>query len=150
MPTDLVVARVVHILSAAIWVGGTVFVVAVAVPFARTFPAEQRSQIAAAIGRRFRPVAWSALIGLVGSGVYTMHSFGLFSGGRLTGSSYGTMLIVKLVLVAVLIALAAVHDFVLGPRVEHDGTGRNMLLTLARINGVLTVVIPVIGVLLAH
>ena len=56
----------------------------------------------------------------------------------------------KLALVALLIVLAAVHDFVLGPRAERDGSSRGLLLTLARINGVLTLVIPIIGVLLAH
>lgn len=152
MAADLIVARIVHILSAAVWVGGTVFLVAVAVPFARTFPPQRRTEVAAAIGRRFRPVAWTALAGLVASGLYTMQRFGLFSGTRLTAPGYGTMLLVKLAFVVVLIALSALHDFVLGPRAEvaHNGGRRGLLLTLARINGVLTLVIPVIGVLLAH
>ena len=150
MAGDLVAARVVHILSAAIWVGGTVFLVAVAVPFARTFPPERRTEIASAIGRRFRPLAWTALGGLVASGLYTMQRLALFSSDRLTDSSYGRTLLVKLVLVALLIVLAVVHDFVLGPRAERDHNGRGLLLTLARINGVLTLVIPIIGVLLAH
>lgn len=150
MATDLVVARIVHIFSAAVWVGGTVFIVAVAVPFARSFGPERSAEIASAIGRRFRPLAWSALAGLVASGLYTLQRFGLLSASELVGPRYGRTLLVKLILVAVLIVLAGVHDFVLGPRSETHPHERGLLLTLARINGVLTVVIPVIGVLLAH
>ncbi len=146
----MVVARIVHILSASIWVGGTVFLVAVAVPFARSFDPERSTEIASAVGRRFRPIAWGALGGLVASGVYTMQRSGLLSWNELSGSGYGRLLLAKLTLVAALLVLAAVHDFVLGPRVEVDPSGRPVLLVLARLNGVLTLVIPIIGVLLAH
>jgi copper resistance protein D len=150
MAADLLVARIVHILSAAVWVGGTVFLVAVAVPFARTFPPEERTRVAAAIGRRFRPVAWGALIGLVASGVYTMYDYGLLSWTALRASDYGNTLLVKVSGAALMLVLALVHDFVLGPRLERTGHGRGTLLALARANGVLTVLVLVLGVVLAH
>ena len=147
---DLVVARVVHVLSATVWVGGTVFLVAVAVPYARSLGPDRRTEIASAIGRRFRPVAWTAMAGLVGSGLYMLQKLGYLGEGGLTGSSDGRLMMAKLGTVGVLIALSAVHDFVLGPRAEHRLETRSTLLVLARATGVLTLIVPILGVLLAH
>jgi putative copper export protein len=144
----LTVARVVHVLGAALWVGGTVFIVAVAVPFARTLPDQQRTATAAAIGRRFRPVGYTALAALVLSGLYMLWKLGYTT--DLTGTADGRLMLVKLVGVAVLIVLSAVHDFVLGPRAERGEPTRGVLVVLARSSGVLTLIVPVIGVLLAH
>lgn len=146
----LAAARVVHVLSAAVWVGGTVFLVAVAVPYARSLGPEQRTTVASVIGRRFRPVAWTALAGLVLSGLFMLQELGYLEPGALAGTPDGRLMLAKLVLVAVLIVLSAIHDFVLGPRTVADPQRRNTLLILARANGVLTVVVPIIGVLIAH
>lgn len=142
--------RVVHVLSATVWVGGTVFLVAVAVPYARSLGPERRSEVTGEIGRRFRPVAWTALAGLVLSGLYLLEDLGYLDASVLTGTADGRLLLAKLGLVALLIALTAAHDFVLGPRVAGGGGNRSAVVTLARANGLLTIVVPVIGVLLAH
>jgi copper resistance protein D len=140
---------VIHVLSAAVWVGGTVFLVAVAVPYARSLGGEQRTAVAAAIGRRFRPVAWTAMAGLVLSGLYMLQTLGYLDAG-LTSTSNGRLMLAKLVMVALLIGLSAVHDFVLGPRLERGAATSSMFVVLARSSGVLTLIVPVIGVLLAH
>ena len=147
--SGILVARVVHVLAAAVWVGGTIFLVAVAVPYARSLGDERRTAVAAAIGRRFRPVAWTAMAGLVGSGLYLLQKLG-YLGGDLTSTSGGRLMLVKLGLVALLIALSAVHDFVLGPRLERGTPASGTFVVLARSTGVLTLIVPVIGVLLAH
>ena len=145
----MVAARVVHVLSAAIWVGGTVFLVAVAVPYARSLGEERRTAVAAAIGRRFRPVAWTAMAGLVLSGLYMLQKLGYLDDG-LTSTPDGRLMLAKLVAVAVLIVLSALHDFVLGPRLERGEPTSSASVVLARTSGVLTLIVPVIGVLLAH
>jgi copper resistance protein D len=137
------------VLSAAIWVGGTVFLVAVAVPYARSLGPQQRTAVAAAIGRRFRPVAWTAMAGLVGSGLYMLQELG-YLGRGLTSSPDGRLMLGKLALVAVLIGLSAVHDFVIAPRLERGDRTPGGFVVLARTSGVLTLIVPVIGVLLAH
>jgi putative copper export protein len=137
------------VLSAAVWVGGTVFLVAVAVPYARSLGEQRRTEVAAAIGRRFRPVAWTAMAGLVGSGLYMLQKLGYLD-GRLTSTSNGRLMLAKLALVALLVALSALHDFVLGPRLERGGTSSSAFVILARTSGLLTIAVPVIGVLLAH
>jgi uncharacterized membrane protein len=137
------------VLSAAVWVGGTVFLVAVAVPYARSLGDEQRTAVAAAIGRRFRPVAWTAMAGLVLSGLYMLQKLGYLDGG-LTSTADGRLMLAKLVLGALLIGLSAVHDFVLGPRLERGNRTPGAFVVLARTSGVLTLIVPIVGVLLAH
>ena len=145
----MVVARIIHVLSAAVWVGGTVFLVAVAVPYARSLGDERRTRVASAIGRRFRPVAWTAMAGLVLSGLYMLQKLGYLDAG-LTSTADGRLMLAKLVLVVLLIGLSAVHDFVLGPRLERGDPTSSTFVVLARSSGVLTLIVPVIGVLLAH
>jgi putative copper export protein len=137
------------VLSAAVWVGGTVFLVAVAVPYARSLGEERRTAAAAAIGRRFRPVAWTSMAGLVGSGLYMFQKLGYLDAG-LISTPDGRLMLAKLVLVAVLVAFSGVHDFVLGPRLERGEPTGSTFVILARGSGVLTLIVPVIGVLLAH
>jgi putative copper export protein len=137
------------VLSAAVWVGGTVFLVAVAVPYARSLGEARRTEVAAAIGRRFRPVAWTAMAGLVLSGLYMLQKLGYLDAGLLS-SPDGRLMFAKLILVALLIALSAFHDFVLGPRLERGEPTSSTFVVLARASGVLTLIVPVIGVLLAH
>jgi putative copper export protein len=79
-----------------------------------------------------------------------MHRFGLLSLGALRASEYGRGLLLKLGFAGLILVLAAWHDFVLGPRYERTGQGRGALIAVGRTNGVLTIVVLVLGVLLAH
>ncbi len=64
-------------------------------------------------------------------------------------------LAVKIALVAVLVAAAAVHDFVLGPRLARQvregrpQTARRKLILVGWLSFLLTIVVPVLGVVLA-
>jgi len=51
-----VALRIVHVLAAAVWIGGTVILVFVAVPYARSLTGELRAQALAALGRGWRPL----------------------------------------------------------------------------------------------
>jgi copper resistance protein D len=146
----LIAVRVIHLVAAAIWFGGIVFIATVAVPFARTFGEDRRSEIAGAIGRRFRPVSWTALAALVVSGAYMLYRFGWLSWTALQATEYGKGLTIKIGLAGIVIVLAALHDFVLGPRAESDARARRTAVMLARVNGVLSLLVLILGVLLAH
>ncbi|PYP86456.1 MAG: hypothetical protein DMF61_13305 [Blastocatellia bacterium AA13] len=50
----------IHILMAAVWIGGLIYTAAIVVPFAVGHDKEERQRILRSFGRRFRPVAWSA------------------------------------------------------------------------------------------
>jgi putative copper export protein len=106
----------IHILAAVSWVGGMLFVAAILGPYVRsTIPPEDRAQVMAAVGKRFSLLGWSAIFALISTGIYNAARF-LGSWPALFGTNFGHILLVKILLVAVMIGLSFLHDFVLGPR----------------------------------
>lgn len=145
-----VVLLVFHLLAAAVWVGGTVVLVFVAVPVVRRFEGEARATLLREVGRRWRPLGWGALGTLVLTGLLLADEDGGFRG------SFGAVLAVKVTLVALLIGAAAAHDFVLGPRLAAQiraggqQTSRPALVLAGWTSFVLTLAVPVLGVALAE
>ena len=111
----------VHILAAATWIGGSLFLVFVLVPAALV--PEWRDQGLALIhrvARRFLWVGWVCFAVLIATGLFNLFIHGGSSWdflGHLEfwSSSYGKMLAGKLVLVGGILILSAIHDSVLGP-----------------------------------
>lgn len=100
-----------HLLAAVVWLGGLLFQSHVLFP---QLGRHGGSQLAAAVIRRFRPVAWSALVLLVLTGLYNFTR--LPSLEQLLQSRAGALLALKLVFVLAAIPLAAHRDFKQGPR----------------------------------
>jgi uncharacterized membrane protein len=147
------ILRIVHLLAAIVWVGGTIALVIVAVPPVQRLEGEARAQTLRAFGRRWRPIGWSAL------GVAIVTGFAI--AGRddaFHGASHGfdVVLAVKGVLVGLLVAGAYLHDYVLGPGLAEqirDGKPqslRPLLRGIGRANFAFTLVIPVLGAVLAE
>lgn len=104
-----------HLLAAVVWIGGMVFLSLVLVPMLKQEPfAAQRGALIRATGLRFRVVVWSAAGVLLGTGPLLMAARGWSLGAP---DAWPAVLIVKLVLVAILLALTVAHDVVVGPRV---------------------------------
>ena len=110
-----------HLVAALLWAGGMLFLVVVVVPLLRT-PAlrPQAAALLQALGLRFRAVGWVSLLVLVVTGVVNT-AFRGGSAGTLVDAAwwatpFGRLLGHKLALVAVILALSAVHDFLVGPR----------------------------------
>ncbi|MEW6213072.1 MAG: CopD family protein [Acidobacteriota bacterium] len=59
----------IHIAMAALWVGGLIYTAAVAVPFALTHATEERQRILRGLARRFRRLAWGAMVILILTGL---------------------------------------------------------------------------------
>jgi putative copper resistance protein D len=149
----------VHILAAVIWIGGMLFLSLVAVPVLRQVESPLlRMDLFRAIARRFRRLVWICIAILVLTGIGNVW----FSGNTLPGSAYMKVLQIKLVLVAILVGMGLLHDFVIGPRagraLSRDGlppteTDRFMV-TLApwvgRFNLLLGVVILVLAAALTR
>ena len=109
----------VHITCAAIWVGGSLFIGAVFAPILKkmSMPVEERLQLMIKVGRRFNKIAVPALIILMATGIYQAHLI-LQKSELLVESSYGNILIIKVILVAALIGTFAVHVRVIRKDVE--------------------------------
>ena len=111
----------IHLVSAAIWVGGSLFIGIVFSPLLKTMTnsVEERMQIMIRVGRRFNKIAVPSLIILMATGLYTSHAL-LGKPELLLATSYGTFLIVKIILVVALIITYAVHVRVIRKDVEEQ------------------------------
>ena len=144
---------VVHLLAAAIWVGGTVALVFVAVPPVQRLEGELRAQLLRDFGRRWRPIGWSALGVAIGTGAGLAGIDHAFSSAP---ASFDWVLGVKGGLVGLLVAGAYVHDYVLGPglarqiRAGEPQLLRPLLTGIGRANLLVTLTIPVLGVVLGQ
>ncbi|NEV89300.1 copper resistance protein CopC/CopD [Streptomyces tendae] len=92
-------SSVLHLLATAVWLGG---LVALLTTLRASRPAPDAATVV-----RFSRTAFAAVTVLVVTGVYQSWR-GLGSWEALTGSTYGRLLLAKVVLVAVLLAVAAV------------------------------------------
>jgi len=109
----------IHLVAAAIWVGGSLFIGIVFSPLLKTMTSsiQERMQIMIRVGRRFNKIAVPSLIILMATGLYTSHVL-LSKPELLVSTSYGTFLIIKIILVIALIITYAVHVRVIRKDVE--------------------------------
>ncbi len=143
-----------HVLAAAVWVGGTVALVFIAVPVARRLTGEARAAALREMGRRWRPIGWGAMAVLVATGFSNAASEGVFDGTA--DGEFIAVFSAKMALFAALLVVAALHDFVLGPglarqiREGRPQTLRPKLVFVGWASFALTIAVPVLGVVLAH
>ena len=109
----------IHITCAAIWVGGSLFIGVVFAPILKkmSMPIEERLQLMIKVGRRFNKLAVPALIILMATGMYQAHLI-LQKSDILLESSYGNILVIKIILVVALIVTFAIHVRVIRKDVE--------------------------------
>ena len=96
------VLRIVHILSACVWVGGTIVLVFVGVPAIRKADGEARATRCASSDGRWRPLGWSAMGVAVLSGLWLTEQHGGFNSAALD-TDFDRVLILKSALVAALV-----------------------------------------------
>ena len=109
----------IHITSAAIWVGGSLFIGVVFAPILKkmSMPVEERIRFMVQVGRRFNKIALPALFILIATGIYQAHLV-LQKSDILYETSYGHVLIIKMILVAALLAIYAIHVRIIRKDVE--------------------------------
>ena len=117
----------IHLVAAAIWVGGSLFIGIVFSPLLKTMTnsLEERMQIMIRVGRRFNIVAVPSLIILMVTGLYSSHVL-LSKPELLVATSYGTFLIIKIILVIVLIIIYAIHVRVIRKDIEEKIMSKQM------------------------
>jgi uncharacterized membrane protein len=154
-----------HIVAAVVWIGGMSFLALILAPVIRR--SEYRGIIADLIhstGVRFRWVGWICLILLVASGTFNLAYRGfdwtdLWS-GRVFQGPFGLVLGIKLMLVAMVLLISALHDFLIGPRATalwqtNPASPETMRLRrqagwIGRLNLLLALVVVALGVLLVR
>ena len=153
----------VHVLAALLWLGGMFFFALVGAPVLRRLePPALRARVFAELGEAFRKVGWGAIALLLATGALNLHLTGVLRGGQLWRAAfwsapYGRALAWKLAAVAAMVALSAVHDFVLGPRAGRLDPGspaalraRTRAAWLARVNALIGLVLVFAAVRLAR
>jgi putative copper export protein len=147
--------RVVHLLSATVWVGGSAVLVIVGVPAIRATEGEARAAAMRALGRRWRPLGWSSMGIAILSGLWLSNRHRAFH-SEVLDSSFDRWLMVKSGLVVLLVVGSLIHDFVLGPRLQRElreaapeaPTTRRRLIVVGWFSFVLTFAVPIVGVVL--
>jgi putative copper resistance protein D len=105
--------RALHLIGAAVWAGGLVFLGVAVGAARRTLPEEARVDFFRSLGRRFLLVGGIALLVLIATGsdmAGDRHAW-----DQLGDTSYGKTLLAKLIIVGFVIVLTVLHSFVQGP-----------------------------------
>jgi uncharacterized membrane protein len=129
--TILVASVWLHILAAAAWVGGAIFVAVILVPVLRRTGWRDRGlELVRDVARRFLWVVWPCFGLLIVTGVVNLlvrtRGFEVITSGQFWSGSYGRVLAWKLALVCLILVLSTLHDFVLGPRARRAAQGDPM------------------------
>lgn len=157
-----------HLASAIIWIGGSLFLALVLIPAMRRFavppgqPGGPPPGMLDAVARRFRVISWVCIIMLVATGLYILPTrYGIgFTEFFSVGGHFTATLQVKVALAAIVIWLSFIHDFIIGAYVNRllqatqQGAAphprlpllRKIVVWIARINLLLAVLIVVAAV----
>jgi len=109
----------IHLISSAIWVGGSLFIAVVFAPVLKTMSSsvEERLQIMVKVGRKFNKIAMPSLMILIGTGIFNSHQI-LSRPDFLFSTTYGILLVIKIILVVALLASFLVHVRIIRKDVE--------------------------------
>lgn len=110
-----------HILSAIVWTGGITFLAFVLIPVTREKVYRHISaDLIEKTGIRFRLIGWICLVFLIISGTVNLYYRGIgwneLASSQFWEGSFGYTLGIKLILVAIILMLSALHDFIVGPK----------------------------------
>ncbi len=145
----------IHVVCAAIWIGGMLFLPLVLLPSIKNHP--DRIALLYKTGVKFRLVGWVCLTVLAFTGVLNMYLRDLpLTWDYLTQSNYGHLLSVKVLLFVLMLVIGAVHDFYIGNKsidemkITSNGSFRKIAQWSGRLNLLLALAIAFIGVVLSR
>jgi putative copper resistance protein D len=156
------IAVFLHVISAMIWVGGLVFFALVMVPLIR----QEEYKTAAPglvqwVGLRFRMWGWVCLLSLLITGLFNLFVRGFgwsdLLNGNLWSGHFGETLAIKLLLVAFIFFLSAIHDFYVGPKAAQLWSGnkpseslkyRRAASWIGRVNLLLSLIVVFFAIML--
>ncbi|MDI1494773.1 MAG: copper export protein [Cenarchaeum symbiont of Oopsacas minuta] len=108
-----------HLVSAAIWVGGGLFLGTVLAPVLKntSMSMQERMGLMIKVGRRFNVIAIPSLAILIVTGLYNSRLI-LTKSEILFDSEYGILLLIKMVLVLAVIIVYAIHVRIIRGEIE--------------------------------
>ena len=127
MAIEQAVITWIHLVASAIWVGGSLFIAMVFAPVLKTMSSsvEDRLQIMIKVGRRFNKVAVPSLVILIATGIFNAHQM-LIRPDFLFSTSYGMLLVIKIILVVGLLVAFGVHVRIIRKEVEQKITAKQL------------------------
>ena len=150
----------VHLITASIWVGGSIFLGIVLAPMLKSITGtlEERIALMIKIGRRFNMIAMPSLVILIITGIYNSRVF-LQEPSLLFETNYGIILLFKIILVIATVITYIIHIRVLNSETEKTLSGgyaetiyvqsiRSKIIYLGRIIVILSVAILLLAAIL--
>jgi uncharacterized membrane protein len=92
-----------HIVGFVIWLGGAIFFSFILTKNVEVIPVPERGKLMGAVEKQFTPIAWASLTILAITGLLRMYLSGSLNVAFLTGTSYGTALLLKIILFGVIL-----------------------------------------------
>jgi putative copper export protein len=138
----------VHLLAAAVWVGGSTALIFVGVPAIRILDGEPRGRAMKELGLRWRPLGYGAL------GVAAVTGVVLAAREWQHDTAFQIVFWAKVALFLCLVVVSYFHNFVLGPRLqaeireEREQVTRPSLVIVGWLSYSLTLSLPLLGVAL--
>jgi putative copper export protein len=117
-----------HLVSASIWVGGSIFIGVVLAPLLKTISesVEERVAIMIRVGRKFNKIAIPSLVILIATGLY--NSSNILSNPKfLLSTNYGIILVIKIILVISLLVMFVIHVRIIRFEIEQKIKSKEML-----------------------
>ena len=117
----------IHLVASAIWVGGSLFIAMVFAPVLKTMSSsvEDRLQIMIRVGRKFNRIAIPSLMILIATGIFNAHQM-LIKPDFLFSTSYGVLLVIKIVFVVGLLVAFGIHVRIIRKEVEQKITEKQL------------------------
>ena len=117
-----------HLVSASIWVGGSIFIGIVLAPLLKTISesVEERVAIMIRVGRKFNKIAIPSLAILIATGLYNSSNI-LSKPEFLLTTNYGIILVIKIILVISLLVMFVIHVRIIRTEIEKKIESKEML-----------------------
>ena len=145
MSTVYLISVFIHVICAAFWIGGMLFIPLVLVPGIKNQP--NRVLLLHKTGIKFRFYGWIAVLILIISGVLNIYFRGLpFTIEFFINTNYGKLLSLKLALFVVMLLVGGIHDFYFGMKSidEMQQSSGSKFKLLARWTGMLNLLLALI------
>lgn len=160
MPISDALIMWAHLVAASIWVGGSIFIGIVLAPLLKTMSdtVEGRLSIMIRVGRKFNKIAIPSLLILIATGIYNSSNL-LVRPSLILSTTYGQILVIKVILVIILLVTFAIHVRLIRVEIEQKIESkqfseelvqklRSKIIALGRITVIVSIAILLMAALL--